>query len=176
MLIIDMISSWDFVDADKLLPHAAAISARIARLKARARASGVPVIYANDNAGRWRSDFPSLIKESIAAGGAGARIAEQLLPDDEDYFVLKPKQSAFFSTPLELLLRHLKADRLLLTGVASDQCILVTATEAVMRDLEVVVPKDCVASQTLQRNRLVLRQLDEFHKIPTTASTYLRLR
>ena len=174
MLVIDMVSRWDFVDADKLLPRARGIAPIIARLKRRARAAGVPVIYANDNAGRWRSDFRTLIAEATGAGGPGGEIAELLAPDEDDYFLLKPKQSAFFGTPLELLLQHLKVDRLLLTGVASDQCILVTAAEAVMRDFEVTVPKDCVASQTAARNRLVLRQLEDFHNIPTTTSSRVR--
>lgn len=110
-----------------------------------------------------------------APGGPGAEIASALKPDADDYFVLKPKQSAFFGTPLELLLQHLKASRLILTGVASDQCVLVTATEAGMRDLAVVVPRDCVASQSTARNALVLRQIEEFQKLPTTPSTRLRL-
>jgi nicotinamidase-related amidase len=175
MLIIDMISRWDFVDGDRLLPMAAAIAPRIAKLKVRARHAGVPVIYANDNAGRWRSDFRSLIAESLSASDRGKAITELLMPDTQDYFVLKPKQSAFFGTPLELLLQHLGAERLILTGVASDQCVLVTASEAVMRDLSVVVPKDCVASQTKERNNLVLKQLEDFHKVPTSSSTALRL-
>ncbi len=174
MLVIDMISCWDFEDGEKLVRYAAQIAPHIARLKARAVHAGVPVIYANDNAGRWRSDLRTLIDDAYRGGGRGAKITELLMPSKEDYFVLKPKQSAFFGTPLELLLQHLKASQLILTGVASDQCILVTASEAVMRDLEVVVPKDCVASQTAQRNRLVLRQLEQIHNIPTTASPRLR--
>jgi nicotinamidase-related amidase len=175
LLIIDMINCWDFPDAKKLLPRAASIAPCIAALKARCRNAGVPVIYANDNRGRWRSDFPSLVKLSLGQGGTGATITSALQPDADDYFVLKPKHSAFFGTPLELLLRHLKAHRLILTGVASDQCVLATALEAVMRDLEVVVPRDCVASQSMRRNDTVLRQLEKFQKLPTTASSRIRL-
>lgn len=175
LLIIDMINCWDFPDADKLLPRAAAIAPRIAALKARCRKAGVPVIYANDNRGRWRSDFPALVEESLAKNSAGATVTRTVQPGPDDYFVLKPKQSAFFGTPLELLLRHLDARRLILTGVASDQCVLVTATEAGMRDLGVVVPRDCVASQSASRNEIVLRQLEEFQKLPTTPSSRIRL-
>jgi len=175
LLIIDMINCWDFPDADNLLPRAAAIAPRIAALKARCRKAGVPVIYANDNRGRWRSDFPALVEESLANNSAGASVTRTLQPGPDDYFVLKPKQSAFFGTPLELLLRHLDARRLILTGVASDQCVLVTATEAGMRDLAVVVPRDCVASQSASRNDIVLRQLEEFQKLPTTPSSRIRL-
>lgn len=176
LLIIDMINAWDFPDAEKLLPRAAAIAAPIAALKARCRRAGVPVIYANDNRGRWRSDFHAIVEESLALGGTGAEITRLLQPAADDYFVLKPKQSAFFGTPLELLLRHLGAQRLILTGVASDQCVLVTATEAGMRDLAVVVPRDCVASQSAGRNAMVLRQIEEFQKLPVTASARIRLQ
>ncbi|MBJ2155222.1 isochorismatase family cysteine hydrolase [Variovorax sp. IB41] len=175
LLIIDMISCWDFPDAEKLLPRAAAIAPRIAALKARCRKAGVPVIYANDNRGRWRSDFPALVEESLAQDSAGAGVTRALQPEPDDYFVLKPKQSAFFGTPLELLLRHLDARRLILTGVASDQCVLVTATEAGMRDLAVVVPRDCVASQSARRNEIVLRQLEDVQNLPTTPSARIRL-
>jgi nicotinamidase-related amidase len=175
LLIIDMINIWDFPDAEKLLPRAAAIAPRIAALKARCRKAGVPVIYANDNRGRWRSDFPALVGLSLGQGGAGAAIASALQPEPDDYFVLKPKHSAFFGTPLELLLQHLDARRLILTGVASDQCVIATAMEAVMRDLAVVVPRDCVASQSVARNETVLRQLEKFQKLPTTAASRIRL-
>lgn len=106
LLIIDMISCWDFPDAEKLLPGAHFIAGRIAALKARCTRAGVPAIYVNDNRGRWRSDFPKLVELSLASGGAGAEITSTLLPEETDYFVLKPKQSAFFATPLELLLAY----------------------------------------------------------------------
>src|SRR5258706_790196 len=133
-----MINDWTFTDAAKLLPQAAAVAPRIAAFKARCRRAGVPVIYANDNRGHWRSDFREVVQRSLAAGGMGSRITEQLMPDDDDYFVLKPKHSAFFGTPMDLLLHHLHANRLFIAGVASDQCVVTTAVAARMRDYEVV--------------------------------------
>jgi nicotinamidase-related amidase len=176
LLIVDMINRWDFPDADQLLRHAARIAAPIAALKQRCRRAGVPVVYANDNRGQWRSDFRQVVAQAIEAGGVGARIAAQLAPDEDDYFVLKPKHSAFFSTPLGLLLQHLQAHRLIVTGVASDQCVLTTAAEARMRDYEVIVPADCVASQSVARNRRAMAQMDEALAIPTTASARIALR
>ena len=176
LLVIDMVSCWDFPDADKLLPHALLIAPRIAALKSRCKRDGVPVIYANDNRGRWQSDFAHLVEMSIGAADDGARITQCLHPGEDDYFVLKPKQSAFFATPLDLLLRHLGVHRVIVTGVASDQCVLTTAAEARMRDLDVIVPRDCIASQTRQRNDAVLLQLEEAHKLPTTSSARIRLQ
>jgi len=175
LLVIDMITCWDFPDADKLLPRAARIAPAIAALKARCRRAGVPVIYANDNRGQWRSDFRQVVSQSIAAGGAGARITTLLEPDEDDYFVLKPKHSAFFGTPLDLLLQHLKAQWLVLTGVASDQCVVNTAIDARMRDYEVLVPVDCIASQTAARNKSAIAHFDEVLGVPTTPSMRLRL-
>lgn len=175
LLVIDMISSWDFPDAEKLLPGAYGITAAIARLKRRCQDAGVPVIYANDNRGRWRSDFASQVRRSVEAGGRGAKITQALMPGEEDYFVLKPSQSAFFATPLDLLLRHLKAHRVILSGVSSDQCILSTAVGARMQSLEVVVPRDCVATQGAARNRTALRQFEEVHQLSTTDSAHVQL-
>ena len=168
LLIIDMISCWDFPDADKLVRGALGIVPAVRALKARCREVGVPVIYTNDNHGKWRSDFATLVRESRDCGMAGAHITEVLAPDHDDYFVLKPKHSGFFSTPLELLLRDLSVDRVLLSGVASDQCVLVTAAEARMRDLDVVVPRDCVASQSRARNADALVHYDQVLKVATT--------
>lgn len=175
LVVIDMISCWDFPDADRLLPRAAQVARPIARLARRCRGAGVPVIYANDNRGRWRSDMQGLIDLSLSAGGRGAAITRELLPEEQDYVVLKPKHSIFHHTPMPLLLEHLRARRLILTGVASDQCILTSVSEARMRELEAVVPADCSAAQTPRRHAVLLDQLRHVWKVRTTASRRLPL-
>lgn len=175
LLIIDMISNWQFKDADRLLPAAHGVAPAIARLKHRCQAQGLPVIYANDNLGQWRSDFRQLVDEALVGPPLGAALTQQLLPGPDDYFVLKPKHSAFFATPLELLLQRLQVGRLIVTGVASDQCILTTAAEARMNDYGVMVPSDCVATQTKERNQRAIRHFDEVIKVRTTPAARLRL-
>jgi nicotinamidase-related amidase len=174
LLIIDMISAWDFADAEKLAAGALAIAPRIAALKRRCEAAGVPPIYVNDNHGHWRSDFRQIVLLSMQ-GGAGRTIAETLRPGPDDYSVLKPKHSAFFATPLDLLLRHLRVKSVIVTGVATDQCIVMSAADARMRDYDVVVPEDCVAAQTARRNSRALDYLREAQKMKTTASARIRL-
>lgn len=175
LLIIDMISTWAFEDATALLEQAAPVAPRIQALKARCKAAGVPVIYANDNHGRWRSDFRQVVADALACGHAGAAIARQLAPDQDDYFILKPRQSAFFSTPLDLLLQHLKLRHLLLTGVAGDQCVLTTAADARLRDYEVSVPGDCIASQSGERHARSLRHLEDAMRVAVRPSAELDL-
>lgn len=175
LLVIDMISTWDFPDGAKLGRAALAIAPRIGALKHRAVLAGVPAIYVNDNRGRWRSEFRELVQASASESETGAAIAESLLPQEGDYSVLKPKHSAFYATPLDLLLRHLRVRTLIVTGVATDQCIVMSAAEAKMRDYDVVVPADCVASQTAARSKGALRHLAEAHGIDTSPSTRLRV-
>ena len=133
------------------------------------------MILANDNHGRWRSDFRHVCEASLEAGGEGARIGGLLAPGGDDYFILKPKHSAFFSTPLDLLLKHLGVRRLILTGVTSDQCVLATAADAKMRDYEVVVPRDAVASLTDERNERAVAHFGNVLGVHTTPAARVRL-
>jgi len=98
LLLIDVINDLDFPEGDQLLRHAQPMARQIAALKERARRAGVPVIYVNDNFGRWRSDFHVQVEHCLRDGVPGRPLAELLRPGKEDYFVLKPKHSGFFST------------------------------------------------------------------------------
>jgi nicotinamidase-related amidase len=146
LLLVDVINPLDFPEADQLFRHAAPTAKRLAGLKARAREAKVPVIYANDNFGRWRSDLSAVVERCREDGCKGRPLVELLHPGREDYFVLKPKHSAFFSTTLDTLLRYLGTDTLVIGGFAADICVVFTANDAYMRDLRLVIPSDGVAS------------------------------
>jgi nicotinamidase-related amidase len=171
LLIIDMINAFDFEGADAILPRALAAAKATAALKQRARQAGVPVVYVNDNFGRWRSDFRSILRRCLDEGVPGKPIAEILQPDEDDYFVLKPKHSGFQFTTLDVLLTHLGAETLILTGVAGNFCVLFTAHDAYMRDYHLVVPSDCVASQTEADDRYALAHMAEVTKADTRPSS-----
>ena len=146
LLLVDVINPLDFPEADQLLRYAVPAVENLAELKRRARSAGVPVVYANDNFGRWRSDLSAVVERCRERGCKGAALVERLYPDKDDYFVLKPKHSAFFSTTLDTLLRYLGTRTLVLGGFATDICVLFTANDAYMRDLRLVIPSDGVAS------------------------------
>ncbi len=157
MLLIDVINDLDFPEGDRLLQRARPMARRLARLVARARAARVPILWVNDNFGRWRSDFRSLLRWCSRPEVRGRPLVEILAPPAErDYFVVKPKHSGFFDTSLELLLRHLGTETVVLTGMATEVCVLFTANDAYMRDLDVVVASDCVASSNLAGHRAAL--------------------
>ena len=176
LILIDVINDFDFPRAEQLLRYALPASHKIATLKGRAKRSRVPVIYANDNFGRWRSDFRQQIEHCIAENRLGRAIVELLKPDEDDYFVLKPMHSAFFSTTLEVLLERLQIQRLVLAGFAADICVLYTANDAYMRDFKVAVPCDCIASETKRQYRFALDHMNERLKADTRTSEKIRFR
>jgi nicotinamidase-related amidase len=128
-------------------------------LKRQAKEARVPVIYVNDNFGRWQSDLSKLLTHCLEDGVKGKPLAELLRPDDDDYFVLKPKHSGFYCTTLDILLSYLKVKALILTGIAANICVLFTANDAYMRDFDLFVPADCVASKDERENSHALQQM-----------------
>lgn len=168
LLIIDLISDFAFEDGNKLARAAKRIVKQIARLSTRARSAGVPVIYVNDNRGRWRSDRSELIERCLRPNSIGRPIVEQLAPDAQDYFIFKPKHSGFFATPLAALLEHLGTRTLILTGLTLEQCVMFTAIDAYVRDFELAVPRDCVAG--LQLGAVSLNHMEKILKAKTTRS------
>jgi nicotinamidase-related amidase len=175
LLLIDVINDLEFDDGEKLLQYALPMAERIAALKERARQAEIPIIYVNDNFGRWQSDFNKLLKHCLETDVRGKPLAELLRPEEDDYFVLKPKHSGFFSTTLDTLLDYLKAKTLILTGVAANICVLFTANDAYMRDFNLVIPSDCVASNTSEENEHALKLMQQVLKADTTPSDELDL-
>jgi len=175
-LLVDVINDFEFEDSNEIFKNALAASTLIAAFKARVKSAGIPVIYANDNFGKWQSDFRKLLDHCLNDNVRGRPIAEALKPAEDDYFVLKPKHSAFYSTTLEVLLRYLGARVLILTGFASNNCVLFTAGDAYMRDFELVVPSDCVASPSLKDDQVALKLMQSVLKADTRPSTEIDLR
>jgi nicotinamidase-related amidase len=174
LVLIDVINDLEFPEGDQLLHFALPMARQIAALKQRARQAGVPVIYVNDNFGRWRSDFSAQVRHCLEDGVQGEPVVELLRPDEEDYFVLKPKHSGFFSTTLDTLLEYLGVRALILTGIAANICVLFTANDAYMRDFYLAVPSDCVASNTQPENDYALQQMHKLLKADIRPSAELR--
>jgi nicotinamidase-related amidase len=176
LLIIDMINDLEFEDGEKLEGPARAAAERIAALKTRCKQAGMAVIYCNDNFGRWRSDFREVVDRVLNDGVRGEPLAKLLDPAEDDYFVLKPKHSAFFETTLETLLRYLGAKRLILTGITGDICVLLTASDAFMRDYEIYVPLDCTASVEAAENEHALDYMERVLKANVVSAEGLDVR
>jgi nicotinamidase-related amidase len=175
LVLIDVINHFEFPDGEKILKRALPMAACLSRLKQRCRSAGIPAIYVNDNFGQWRSDAKSLIAHCLDSSCAGKPFVEQLRPDDEDYLVLKPMHSAFFQTPLEILLRYLGATSLILTGLATNSCIICTAHDAKMRDFSLYVPSDCSAARSRREHEQALEHIKEMTCASVIPSSRLRV-
>src|SRR4029078_10274516 len=175
LLLIDVINDLEFPEGDQLLRFALPMAQKIAGLKRKAHEQNIPVISVNDNFGRCRSDFSVQVEHCLRDGVRGQPLAELLRPGKKDYFVLKPKHSGFYSTSLDILLRYLQVKVVILTGLAANICVLFTANDAYMRDFHLVVPSDCVASNTEDETRHALDQMRTVLKADTRTSDALDL-
>jgi nicotinamidase-related amidase len=175
LLLIDVINDLEFEGGDALLELALPVARNIAKVKNLAKKAGIPSIYVNDNFGKWRSDFRKIVDHVIADDVRGKPLAELLQPENDDYFMLKPKHSGFYSTSLDLLLEHLGASRLILSGIAGNNCVLFTANDAYMRDFKLFVPSDLVVSQTREENEFALKQMEKVLKADVRPSNDLNL-
>ena len=172
LLIIDLINDMEFPGGDVLYEATRPLADRVLELKRRCRSLGVPVVYVNDNFGRWQSDFQYVVDHVLHDKNdgkylRGRELAQVLEPEEDDYFVLKPKHSGFYSTTLDLLLKYLGSRTLIMCGVAGDICVLFTANDAYMREFELVVPRDGIASESSQRNEHALEIMASVLKAQT---------
>jgi nicotinamidase-related amidase len=173
LLLTDVLTTFQFPDGDSILQEALTIRDALVRLKARARETAIPVLYVNDNFGDWRSEKQVLMGRCLEA--RGAEFVRPLLPDSEDYFVLKPMHSAFYMTPLEVLLQHLQVETLILTGLTSNSCITATAHDANMRGFDIYIPPDCSCARKAEEHTQALAQLEAMAGANLERSTSLKL-
>lgn len=175
VLLIDVVNHFEFPDGPELLRNALKISPAIARLKTRARRAGVATIYVNDNFGQWRTDIHKLLTYCVRSSAVGSQFVRAVRPDDEDYFVLKPMHSAFYQTPLEALLRFLGVSSLILSGISTNSCIVCTAHDANMRNLDLIVASDCCAASGNREHIQALRHIQQTTAAKVLKSTSIRL-
>lgn len=175
LLLIDVINDFEFEGGDALLELALPVGNCIASLKKLSKQAGIPAIYVNDNFGKWRSDLNKIVSHCLDDGVRGEPFVRLVLPEDDDYFVLKPKHSGFHCTSLELLLEHLGARSLLIAGIAGNNCVLFTANDAYMRDFKLFVPADCSVSIEAEDNNNAFRQMQKVLKADITPSAKLNL-
>lgn len=170
LLIIDMINDFEFEGGRALHERALATVKPILTLRKAIERAGHPVIYVNDNFGEWHSERSRLIDRALEKG---SRLSERLRPADDDYFIIKPQFSGFYATNLQVLLPKLGVNRLILTGVATDICVLFTAADAHMRDYALWIPENGCVAEADERHRWALEIMAQSMAAETAATTDL---
>jgi nicotinamidase-related amidase len=142
LIVVDMLTPYDFEDADAVAASAAGAVPRIQMLLDRARGDDVEIVYVNDNYGDWRTSRKQLVRDAL--DGRHAELVEPIVPPEDADFVMKARHDIFYMTPVEYLLRQRDCSRIVLTGQVTEQCVLYSALAAYVRHFQVVVPRDAV--------------------------------
>lgn len=176
LLLVDVINDLDFPQNEYLVCRSMPLAQRMRELKDRCTAVNIPTIYVNDNKGKWRSDVYAVITQAQRDAVPGRDFVRTLLPGPDDYVVLKPKHSVFLGTPLDLLLETIGAHTIILAGLTTNACVLVSAGELYVRGFRLFVPRDCVEALTPDAQTPALKLMEESYKAVTNESTTLDLR
>lgn len=143
LLVVDMLNRYEHEDAEPLRASVREVVPVIADLVARAKDDNALIVYVNDNHGDWTVGRGGLTRWAL--GGKEPSLIEPIAPPKDVPFLVKARHSAFYATQLEYLLRSEGADRIVLTGQVTEQCILYSALDAYIRHFAVAVPRDAVA-------------------------------
>lgn len=158
LLIIDMINDFRFSHGSTLSAKTTVIAENIKLLKQQCRKESIPIIYINDHYNLWKADLETII--TYCSNEYSKPIIEKVKPTKDDYFLIKPKHSAFYETALHTLLTQLKVKNIILTGIAGNICVLFTANDAYMREYTILVPENSVASVAEEDNQYALRMME----------------
>jgi nicotinamidase-related amidase len=176
LLLIDVINDLSFPHNNGLIRRSVALAKSIAKLKVRCKRAGIPSIYVNDNRGRWRSDVSAVVRHCLRAQSPGREMTKLLVPEADDYIVLKPKHSPFYASPLETILHYIGARVAIVCGLTTNACILIAAGDLHVRDFRLFVPPDCVAALTDREQRRSLDIMKNSFEANTTPSSELDLQ
>ncbi len=161
VIVIDMLN--DFVRGKLKCERAERIIPNIKRLIDEARRRNLPIIYTKDSHIKNVDKELELWGEHALKGTNGSEIIDELKPTDKDYVIEKRRYSAFFQTDLDLLLRELNVDTLILTGISTDVCVKHTAADAFFRGYKIVVVEDCVEAFTEEGHKSALEYMKRIY-------------
>ncbi|MFD9520721.1 isochorismatase family cysteine hydrolase [Streptomyces sp. NPDC059979] len=166
LIVIDMLNTYEHEDADALVPSVREALPAVQELLKRARSASAPVIYVNDNFGRWRSHHGELVE--AARAGRHRELVDPIAPDEDSFFIVKARHSIFYETPLAYLLGQLEARHLVMCGQVTEQCILYSALDAHIRHFDVTIAPEAVAHIDPELAQAALRMME------TNMSTSIR--
>ena len=148
VLVVDMVNDFCVEGGTMVLPNAKALYPQQVEVLTTARNCGAKVLYVNDSHRREMKVDREFLKRSphCIEDSWGSEIIEQLAPVKGDLFVVKRRYSGFFQTDLDLTLRDLQIESLIVMGVVTNICVRSTVHDAFFLGYKVVVPQDCVAA------------------------------
>jgi nicotinamidase-related amidase len=156
LLVIDVLDDFAHRDGPALLESFRERHESMRQAIANAREAKSPIIYVNDDKGRWDSNAPELIRE-VCERGSGGDVVGRLVPEPGDYVLLKHRYSAFDHTALDILVKQLLTDRLIIVGATTEGCVVQTAIDARERGLKVTILASACATVDTALEAIALR-------------------
>ena len=147
LIIIDMVQ--DNFDNTRRLPVTQLARETIAplnQLSGLFRKRHWPVVFATDAFHRQDFIFKGRMQPHSLAGTRGAEVIRELDRNDEDFWLPKPRFSAFFQTDLEIWLRERGVTLCAVGGISTHFCVLTTVMDAICHDFKAVLLEDCSAA------------------------------
>ena len=161
LLIIDMLE--DFFREEPLRSIRKNLTGQINKLLIDIRSVQIPVIWVRQEFRHDLEDaFLSMKRKNIKitiAGTFGSKILSELKVESVDHEIVKKRYSAFYGTQLDSLLKKLKVNELILSGINSHACVRTAAIDAFQRDMDVTIIRDCVASYDEEHHEMTLKYL-----------------
>jgi nicotinamidase-related amidase len=158
LVLVDVFDDFGHEDGQALLASFVSRAPQLRRLVDAARKDRIPVVYANDTGGLFDGDVRRIVADARA--GPAGELIDALAPIAGDRFVVKPRYSAFDSTPLALILRELEVERILVAGMTTEGCVAQTAIAGKEEGYKVSVVASACATVDPELERIALAYLE----------------
>lgn len=163
LLVIDMLNDFLLEGAPLEVPKGREIIPALKGKIEEARKEGTSIIYICDSHDKDDEEFKVWPPHAIS-GTEGAEVIKELQPEKKDYIIKKKRYSGFFGTELDVTLKKLGVEELIITGLVTNICVLYTTADAVMRSYQVTIPKDSVAALNEEEGQFALNQMKNILK------------
>ena len=170
LIVIDMQKAFVEPGAAHCIAGAKATVPACAKVIAEARAAGSPVFWVRRQYRPDGSDVELTRKAAWKAGGGtmapgstginSEELAEGLMAEPSDYQIIKPRWSGFFQTELDLILRRLQIETVVLIGTTTPNCVRTTCYDAIALDYETIIIEQCCSSQTEEIQRANMEDME----------------
>jgi nicotinamidase-related amidase len=160
LVLVDLFDDFSHESGDVLRASLAQRLSALTSLIDRARQAAIPIVYVNDRHDRWHGDRTRFLREIQVAAGGDATWLDRLQPAPPDAFLFKDRYSGFEHTALDLRLRGVACERIVLAGMTLEGCVAQTAIDARERGYKVSIPTEACPRADEQAARVAVEYLE----------------
>jgi ureidoacrylate peracid hydrolase len=176
ILVVDMLNDFLKPGGKMVLEGGGVLIPPMRRLLTQARKAGLPVVYVNDSHRPGLREDREFKKRSehCIEDTWGAAVIDEIKPKKKDFVVLKHRFSGFYDTDLDLTLKDLCIDTVIVMGVVTNICVRSTIHDAFFRGYKVLVPRDCVMATGEREQESSLYDIETHFGDVTTSAKLIR--